>query len=613
MSFSIKIYDERNALIERREISSVDSLDTFEDDSLYRVMVALNDAFLNDLKKKVELESKNGAFFFKSIKIDKLTLVDRFDAKNRTTLWPNNIQRLRGKEIRYLGKLVYQKARTILQLRKILTNTGDSGQAEISVDWFCAEPGCTNLSLPCPQSHYCPIHCEICKMYKDCSVISLFKVIVQSALSLSGLLDKLKNTQEMVGRLDEKTMQALLYYRIYNDFLKTLEESDSLEATRACRFALVSEFLSDVLLYPCDLLFELESNIGRITRRSVLGLCEWGVIKFINEAKGYMAALISTSHFAYGFFGAIQRLWRQHPNVIIIENKNGLQVCRSYYSGLYIQTNPPTGFWDWFQRLEAAIYKETSEEKSRKIGTEIYEEFGEEMLRTLGTKVRIIDYGGGTGTVLGAFLEMFLDTVSTDTVLEIKIIDVDKSSLEFADKVIPKLLEKHGFHRKAFATVKGDIFNVPIERADIALISQVLDLYTEILVDSFRHTQKFSRVFLDFLENVLRDKMKTTVETGQQWKYTLRIAESLLSPYYFIVAKAAGLMNGKFDSSKAYLIKLGFQSEKMQWIKEIAKYSQHMIIADRVIDARQLREGNLRAYGSDSDSQGFHLSKSSRD
>jgi hypothetical protein len=613
MSFSIKIYDERNALIERREISSVDSLDTFEDDRFYRVMVALNDTFLNDLKKKAEIETKNGAFFFKSIKIDKLTLVDRFDAKNRTTLWLNNIQRLRGKEIKYLGELVYQKARTILQLKKILTNTGDSGQAEISVDWLCAEPECTNLSVPCPHSHYCPVHCKICRMYKDCSLISLFRVIDQSTLSLSGLLDKLKNTQELFGRLDEKTIQALLYYRIYNDFLKTLEESDSLEAARACRFALVSEFLSDVLLYPCDLLFEIESDIGRITRRSVLDLCEWGVIKFINEARGYIAALILPSHFAYGFFGAIQRLWRQHPNVIIIENKNDLQVCRSYYSGLYIQTNPATGFWDWFQRLEAAIYKETSEEKSRKIGKEIYEKFGEEMLRTLGTKVRIIDYGGGTGTVLRAFLELFLNKVSNDTVLEIKIIDVDKLSLDFANKVIPELLEKYGFHRSAFATVKGDIFNVTIERADIALISQVLDLYTEILSDNFPRTQKFSRVFLDFLENVLRDKIKMTFETGQQWKYTLRIAESLLSPYYFMVAKAAGLTNGEFDSSKAYLIKLGFQSGKIRWIKEIAKYSQHMIIADRVIDAHQLREWNLRAYGSDLDSRGFHLSKSSRD
>jgi len=612
MAFSVRIYDERNALIDRFVVRNQSALNKIEDADLYRVMITPDDAFLSDLEDKTEIRFQDGSFFFKGLSIDKVTFLDRFEAGNHIALFADKIQRTRGKELKYLLQLTSQKERTVMQLKEILTSTGKRGQAKVIVDWLCTDEKCANLSLPCEKGSYCYQHCVQCELYKDCRFAPVLENAIISTHSYLHLWSQIPDIEKKIGPLKEKTKRALLSYRIYNDFLRASAE-DKPQAARGVRFAIVSELLTEISPYLDNILFKPEGEFGAITRRLVLDLCEWGITKFINSANGFAAAQVSTDHFAYGLFGTLERQWRRHPNVIIIENMDRLQICRGYYGRLFIPVDSTPDFWKWFQRLETAIYKETDEEKSREIGKKIFDEFGGNIIRTVGDTIKIIDYGGGRGIVLATFLDAFLPKLQGNLSLEIKLIDLDRLSLDFANIIIPKVLEKHGFNGRVFSTIQEDIFKSYVERADIAIVSQVLDLYTKLRFLKFpREYSRFAQPLVNMLENVLRDKMETSPEEGQRWTHTLGVAKDLLSIYYFMAARVSGLIGEeKIDLKKRYFLQLDFESDKIRWVKEVAKYSQHMIVADRVVDANLLREWGIAAKSAGATHR-FFLSKSSK-
>lgn len=612
MVFSIRIYDDRDALIDRLVVRNQSALNKIEDADLYRVMITPDDAFLSDLEDKTEIKFQDGSFFFKGLNIDKVTFLDRFDAGNHIALFANKIQRTRGKELKYLLQLTFQKERTVMQLKEILTSTGTRGQAKVVVDWLCADKKCANLSLPCEKGGYCYQHCVRCQFYEDCPFASVLEDAITSTHSYLHLWSQIRDIKKKIGPLNEKTKRTLLSYRTYNDFLRASEE-DTPQAARGVRFAIVSELLTEISPYLDDVLFKPEGEFGVLTRRLVSDLCEWGITKFINPANGFVAAQVSSDHFAYGLFGTLEKQWRRHPNVIIIENMARLQVCRSYYGHLFIQVNSTSDFWKWFQRLETALYKETDEEKSRKIGRKIFDEFGRDILRTVGDSIKIIDYGGGRGIVLATFLDAFLQKLEGNPSLEVKLIDLDRSSLDSAKILIPRVLEKHGFNRKAFNTVYDDVFKSRVERADVAIMSQVLDLYTKPHFLKFsREYNRFIQPLMNVIENVLKDKMETSPQEGQRWTHTLGVAKDLLSIYYFMAGRVSGIIGEeKFDLNRRYFLKLDFESDKVEWVKEVAKYSHHIIVADRVVDAGLLREWGIHAE-SVGVTQRFFLSKSSK-
>lgn len=610
MVFSVRIYDERNALIERIAVSDQSALSEVRDATLYRVKITPDSVFLGDLESKAEITFRKDSFFFKGLKINKVTFSDRWDAGNNVALITNRIQRTRGKELKYLSKLRYQRERTLMQLKEILTSTGKQGQANLIVDWLCGDAKCANLALPCERERYCHQHCVQCELYKDCHFASVLEDAITSTHSYLHLWSRIPEVEKRLGRLTEKMRRAIPSYRIYNDFFRALE-ADTLQAARGVRFAIVSELLTEISPFLVDILFKPKGNFGAITRHLVLDLCQWGITKFINPSDGFVSAQVSTDHFAYGLFGTLERQWRRHPNVIIIENMGRLQICRSYYGHLFIQVDSSSDFWKWFQRLESAIEKETNEEKSQEIGRKIFDEFGRNILRTVGDKIKIVDYGGGRGIVLATFLDAFLQKLKGKPSLEVRLIDLDKASLDFANINVPRVLEKHGFNKRVFSTIQEDVFNSYIERADAVIISQVLDLYTKLrLQKSPREYSRFIQPLVNILENVLRDKMETSREEGQRWTHTLGIAKDLLSIYYFVAAKASGLIGEeKFDPKMRYFLKFDFESNKVRWVREVAKYSQHMIVADRVVDVNQLREWGITAKSART-TQRFFLSKS---
>lgn len=575
-NLKVEVYNRRGAFIKELLDKQVLELDK---KSLYRAFPVVNELsrFAEELERQVACKITNNHVLFKDLPMQHISILCRFSDK-MTFIGSPSIPRSRrfsrltkGDDIAFLYEVVKDPDNYALHLDNIRSPTGERGiTTTISLYRLCRTKGCKNLAAPCSDEYMlCPFHCKSCE---ECSV----KHEILEMASAYGMLlhdeEFLLNCLRQIldSHREDHLKSYIINYPLLNPTLKyALDEAPELGS--------IVRFKSAINAAYC--LAMLYDRIPELVKKAFFELTEIGITK-ITGPLDYLVAYGhygTNENFAIGFFSKVEP-YRRNPIAITIKVNDIQRVLREYYPRLFIPLKCPGDFFKWFQRIESSLKTSSGEEQSEDIGERIFRMFGETIGNALGKQAVITDYGGGQGLVLFKFADNLLRR-RRNVFLTLKLKDLSVRYLHESEGNARKMLGKHE-GRFRLEPERCDIFkDSSIERGDVALISQVLDLYTELKPESQFKPAPIDDIYLELLRGVWSDH-----EAKEGWPETHSVALRLMSPYHYVIAKQVSDTDEPFQLDMLYELKLSPDPKVYKWLTNVCENTRYTIIVDRVMN-----------------------------
>lgn len=549
---------------------------------LYRAFPIVNHVsrFAEYAKRQLNVKITEKNILFEELPIRYLNLLCRFSDKT-TFIGSPSIPRsrrfsrlMRGEALVFLYEIIMNHDYYVLHLDSIRSPTGEIGQAAtISLYRLCEMEGCRNLAAPCSKNYaLCPFHCKSCEQCQVKREILQMDSAYMVFQDKEFLLNRIRD--EVDGDWEAHLKNYIITYPFLNSFFKYSRDEVS-AVSRIVRFK------SAVNATYCIAI--LDDMLPEYIKKTLLELTEIGITRIKGPRDhlfGYGQYGVN-ENFAIGFFSKFP--YRRNPVAISVEEEPR-RVLREYYPRLFIPLKCSTDFFQWFQRIESRLKTASGAERSEFIGKQIFDMFGEEICNAIGKQSVITDYGGGQGLVLFKFTDNLLSR-RKDILLTLKLKDFSVSALNQSEENKEELMEKHKGCFE-FETERCDIFDVSsIERGDLALISQVLDLYTDLDAQLQSCPFPVGDIYLELLQGVWADH-----EAEERWPKTYNVALRLMSPYNYIIAKQVSATKGRFHPDKLYELRLLPDPKVHKWLKKVCENSRYTIIVDRVVNKDLVRE-----------------------